>query len=168
MLQEARGRSQRCGQVGEASGRRKRTSRQRQGFLGALKHFNTPRCHLEWAPPPIPSQVSEQSRAAWGGLSSLPLAELNKNSQPRLLSLLMSTEGPVPRALQELSHQACEGCLVLPILQTCTEAGRIEWWLQDPNLLAYPVNHHDTPEVDDSFSGTTWQGYSMVEPVGHK
>ena len=48
MLQEVRG-SQWCGQVGEAFRRRKRPSRQRHRLLGAQKHFNTARHHVEQA-----------------------------------------------------------------------------------------------------------------------
>ena len=88
-------------------------------------------------------------------MSSPPLAGFNKKSQPHLLSPLMSTEGPVLRALQELLHQSYEESLILPILQMCTKSGCAEWWLQDPNMLALPVN---APEADNSFPGTTQQG----------
>ena len=36
-------------------------------------------------------------------------------------------------------------------------------WLQDPNLLALPVN---APEAGNSFPGTSWQGYGMIDPAG--
>lgn len=98
-------------------------------------------------------------------MSSPPLAGFNKKSQPCLLSPLMSTEGPVLRTLQELLHQSYEESLILPILQMCTKSGCAEWWLQDPNMLALPVN---APEADNSFPGTTRQGYGMVDPAGQK
>lgn len=113
MLQKVRGRSQWCGQVGEAC-------RQRHDLWGT-EAFQHSKASCRTGSPASPSQDSEQPEQ----VSSHPGRVQQEKPAPLLLSPVMSTEGPGAEALQELLHQNYEESLFFLFCRCALSLGEL-------------------------------------------